>query len=430
MNERKSTIGMPIEQGFYTLILGIVPEGQEPIYFYDSSNEKANYCTIYGLNLHESISDIVPTCKIEVEVPYTWLDNQYLTDGTLVTVELKLNDELPPDIKKLNEKAYVFRLFGIEKIEDHGIFVRVILNCVIDFLAGYGDGNVLNCPCTTSKVFENCATEYKFTEKDIDNTKDAQLWIANGRNIYQFLSYCCQYGWADDTSAMMWAIDRNKKLYYKNIVKCFNPNNSGAGCSSCGCAGGTCQNVRVGSLGVPVVSSVPFGLNNVKLGAYGIDADVFNFMQDDKCEYDYKNILSNELTKTSESTCVCKNGPAKQGQGWFPFNVGNHNENYFKALTQNRQILATYSTFLSVRFSPSTAVATKNSILPFFEAFHLFDTCNIEYDVHAENDKFIKMESLSAKCMVASIDVNVTQKHAATKIQFVMQGFNTKGKTN
>lgn len=418
MSGSQSTIGMPIEQGFYTLILGIIPkeQGNDPLYFYNAEDPRVNHCTIYGVSLHESICDIVSTCKIEVEVPYTWLDDQYLTDGSTISIQMKLNEELANDLKEYDEKPYIYRIFGIEKIEDHGLLVRLIINGVTDFICGYGDANKLNCACTTSNVFETFAKEYKFSKTDIDKTNDKQLWISNGRTIYQFLTYCCQYGWINNTSAMMWAIDRNKKLYYKNIVNLFNS----------GCKDGKCMNIRVGSLGVPVVTNVPFGLNNVKLNAYGSDGDVFTLVEGEESKYDYINTNSGELTKTSECTCVCKNCGCKSGQDWFPFNVGNHNENYFRAVLQNKQILSTYSTFLSVQFTPSTGVVAKNSIIPFFGAFHLFDTANLTYSVHAEKGKFINMEALTSRCMVESIDVNITQEHAATNVKFVMQGFNTK----
>lgn len=421
MSESQSTIGMPVEQGLYTLILGIIPKGQEnsPLYFYNSEDSRVNFCTIYGVSIHESICDIISTCKIEVEVPFTWLDKQYLTDGSKISIEMKLNGKLSKELQQYNEKPYIYRIFSIDKIEDHGLIVRLIISGVTDFVCGYGDANKLNCSCTTSNVFDKCAKEYKFSQTDIDTTSDKQLWISNGRTIYQFLTYCCQYGWANKTSAMMWAIDRNKKLYYKNIVDVFNS----------GCKNGKCMNIRVGSLGVPVITSVPFGLNNVKLNAYGTDGDVFTLVENGESEntkYDYVTVNGDDLTKTSECTCVCKGCGCKSGQDWFSFNVGNHNKNYFRAAIQNKQILSTYSTFLSVRFTPTTGIVAKNSIVPFFEAFHLFDTANLTYTLYAEKDKFINMKALTSKCMVESIDINITQEHAATNVKFVTQGFNTK----
>lgn len=418
MTVTQSNIGIPVEQGFYTLIVGILPKNDKPLYLYDPSDERVNGCELYGVSIHESIIDIIPTCKIELEVPYTWLDAQYLTDGTLVSIDLKINEKIVSTRSDLNEDPYIFRLFYIDKIEDHGVFVRVILSCVIDFLPGYGDANGLNCSCTTSNVFKKCAKEYGFTDTDIDDTKDAQLWIGNGRTIYQFLSYCCQCGSVNDTSGMMWAIDRNKKLYYKNVPECFK-----SGCKDKGC-----QNIRVGSLGVPVVGTVPFGLNNVKYGTYGSDGDVFTLVDGEDSKYDYVKVDVNNLVKTTESTCVCKGCKCKNGQNWFPFDVGNHYDRYFHAIIQNRQILSTYTTFLSVRFTPSTGIVAKNSIVPFFEAFHLFDTCNVEYDVNFTGNDYVVMNALSSKYMVKSIDVNITQGHAATCVELVTQGFNTKSK--
>ena len=416
MSIQQSNIGVPVEQGFYTLIVGILPKNDEPLYLYNVADTRVNGCKLYGVSIHESIIDIIPTCKIEMEVPYTWIDGQYLTDGTLVSIDMKINEKLAPDHTNLNEKPYIFRLFYIDKIEDHGVFVRVILSCVIDFLPGYGDANKLNCSCTTAKVFENCAKEYKFTDTDIDKTNDAQLWISNGRTIYQFLSYCCQFGSVNDTSGMMWAIDRNKKIYYKDVVGCFK-----AGCKDKGC-----NNIRVGSLGVPVIGTIPFGLNNVKYGTYGSDGDVFTLVQGNDFKYDYVNIESNNLLKTAESTCVCKDCNCRNGQNWFPFDVGNHYKRYFHSVIQNRQILSTYSTFLSIRFTPSTGIVAKNSIIPFFEAFHLFDMCNVEYDVDVTGNQYVAMNALSSKYMVKSIDIDITQGHAATCVELVTQGLNTK----
>lgn len=91
MSISQSNIGMPVEQGFYTLILGIMPNGSnDPIFFYNEADQRANGCIVYGVSIHESISDIIPTCKVEIEVPYTWIDNQYITDGTLIYINMKL----------------------------------------------------------------------------------------------------------------------------------------------------------------------------------------------------------------------------------------------------------------------------------------------------------------------------------------------------
>ena len=430
MSISQSNIGMPVEQGFYTLILGIMPNGSnDPIFFYNEADQRANGCIVYGVSIHESISDIIPTCKVEIEVPYTWIDNQYITDGTLIYINMKINEKISSGYEKLKEKPYIFRLFKIHKLEDHGVFVKLLLHGVIDFISGYGNANELNCACTTSSVFKNCATKFGFTNTSIDDTSDKQLWIANGRTVYQFLTYCCLDGYINDTSAMMWAIDRNKKLYYKNIVKCFDCNKAASNCANGNCSDG-CLGIRVGSYGVPVVTHAPFGINNVQLGAYGANGNAFQLIEGTECKYDYSVSTSDKVTKTSESTCVCKNCDCKNSQDWFPFDVGNHHKNYFKAANQNRQVLSTYSTFMTIQFSPSTGLVVKDSIVPFFEAYHLFDTCNIEYDVHADKGKFTKMKALTTKAMVESIDVNVTQKHAGTQIKFVTQGLNTKGNTN
>lgn len=416
-----ATIGVPVEQGFYTLSLGITPEGTDTLWFYDASDSRVAFCAIYGVSIHESICDNIPTCKLEVEVPYSWLDNQYLTDGTTISISLKVNKELADSYTYLNEDSYEFRLYGIEKIEEHGKLVRVVLNGVTDCLLGYDDGNWLNCACTTSSVFNKFAEKYKFKEKDIDNTSDKQLWIANGRNAYQFLTYCASYGYKDETSAMMWAVDRNRKLYYKDIVNCFNPNIGGQ----------KSQKIRIGSLGVPATSmNIPFGMNNVVLSAYGTNSDVFQLVDKNSSKYDYTNIKCKTIKKTSESTCVCKNSKLTGTQDWFPFDVGNHYPQYFKAVNQNRQVLSTYSTFVSIEFSPSTAIVAKNSIIPFFQAFHLFDTHSLEYVVDVNNEKFEKMDSFSTKAMVESIDISITPSAAKTKLKFVTQGLNTKGITN
>ena len=415
-----SNIGIPVEQGLYTLSLSITPEGTRTLQFYDKNDDRVNYCAIYGVSIHESICDNIPTCKVEVVVPYTWLDNQYLTDGTKISISLKINEDLAKGYSHLNENSYEFRLYGMEKIEDHGKLVHVELNGVTDCLAAYGDANSLNCSCTTSTIFNNFADKHGFVERDIDSTSDTQLWIANGRNMYQFLSYCCLHGYSNDTSAMLWAIDRNKKLYYKNIVNCFGPN----------IAGQFSQKIRVGSLGVPVTTGIPFGLNNTNLGAYENKGEVFQLVNQNSSKYDYSNVKAENIRKTSETTCVCKNSGFLGTQDWFPFDVGNHNAKYFKAALQNRQVLSTYSTFMNITFTPSTGVVAKSSIVPFFQAFHLFDTHNIEYVVDVNNETYEKMDSLTLKAMVESIDVSVSQAKVETNVKFVAQGLNTKGITN
>lgn len=72
-----------------------------------------------------------------------------------------------------------------------------------------------------------------------------------------------------------------------------------------------CLSIRVGSYGVPVVTHAPFGINNVQLGAYGANGNAFQLIEGTECKYDYSVSTSDKVTKTSESTCVCKNCDCK-----------------------------------------------------------------------------------------------------------------------
>ena len=50
MSISQSNIGMPVEQGFYTLILGIMPNGSnDPIFFYNEADQRANGCIVDGV---------------------------------------------------------------------------------------------------------------------------------------------------------------------------------------------------------------------------------------------------------------------------------------------------------------------------------------------------------------------------------------------
>lgn len=357
-----------------------------------------NGVSFVSLDIYEAIMNPVPNCVLRMIIPLKWLENRTITDGTLLTIGIKAP-------KQNIDERYDFRLFNIEKLKLNQNFVTVEISGVIDFYQGYKAGNDINSYGKSSEMFTKIAS-LGGLQTDIDPTNDAQLWIAGERNIYLFMSDIAAHGWIDETSAMFWCIDRQKRLLYKNLTTLFRNRQ---------------ENIYTFTQRPPeqktdklyfynnVEGHILSGTNNLQNEGYGGEDYYF-----DLTSYATKSVAARKVVAESKMINISK--VLSQGviTQIYPMDVGNFHKNYYLALKQNKRILSTYSTYLTI--------TTGN-----LQSFRLAQICNIEFMDSQTRDN--KSTTVSNVCMIDAIHTTITTSNITAVLEVTMQGLNNPSKT-
>lgn len=365
------------------------------IYIDDLNIFEASGVVFMGANIYESISNPIPVCNLDLTIPLAWMDERTITDGTVIKFIVKCKD--------LNiSEQYVFRLFNIIEMEVLQKFMKLRLEGVIDFYNGYTSGNSYNMHTTTSAIFKSIADANSLIP-NIDMTNDKQLWIAGEKNLYQFMCNICAHSYVDETSCMFWAIDRYKNLLFKNLTTLFR----------------TRQNeiFTFKQMTKPdfknklfayskAKGSIQSGTNNLKNDGYGGEDFAFNLST-----YSFDTITAKKVVAESKMINISKDLSKGLSESWYAFNVGNFHENYFKAHKQNKRILSTYSTYVTLNCQ-------------FFQPYRLAQIVQYEYlDSQDENNKLF---ALSGVYMIDAIHIEISPNAITSDVELVMQGMNSK----
>ena len=368
------------------------------IYLDDLNIFDTEFASFIKANIFESISNPIPTCTVELILPNIYVDERSIVDGTIIKFEIKCEYF---DI----DETYSFRLFNTNKIQLDNQYVKLTLEGIIDFYDGYTSSIPYTKYATTSDIFKDIATQYNFIN-DIDTTNDCQLWIGGQNSIYQFLNILAQHGWINETSAMFWCIDRQRRLLYKNLTTLFRerqdniytflqtPYNDISK-----------KQFSYGS----VYASLQSGTNNLRNDGYGGSDMYFDLLT-------YKNteIASQKVVAESKIINVSKELSKGLSQEFFPLDVGNFNKNYYTAIKQNKRILSTYSTYLTVETQ-------------FFQPFRLAQIVSFNY-TDAQN-KDLEIKALSGIYIINAINIEITLQSITALIELAMQGLNGKATT-
>jgi hypothetical protein len=349
-------------------------------------------------DIFESIMKPIPTCELEVSIPVSWFDYRSIVDGTkikfsIVSKKWGIADE------------YTFRIYNVKKLELNQHFVNVSIEGVIDFFDGYSHANEHNAYGLSSEVFRHIALAYGL-ESDIDFTNDSQLWVAGENNIYQFFNYMAQRGYINETSAMFWCLDRKKRLLYKNLTDLFrnrqekiytfvqtptpNPSQKQFGYTS-------------------AKGSIQAGTNNLKNEGYGGVDEYFDLLT-----YSWKDVAARKVVAESNLINISKELAKGLGQNWYPFDVGNLHPNYYTALKQNKRIMSTYSSYMTLESQ-------------FFQPYRLAQIVNFEY--YDAQDPSNKVYALSGTYVIDAIHISMSLSSITAMVEIAMQGLNGKAKT-
>lgn len=349
-------------------------------------------------DIFESISNPIPTCNLEVFLPIDFIDKRSIVDGTLIKFHISSKT------LKLDEE-YKFRLFNIKELELQHKYMHVILEGVIDFYNGYSGANKYNMYATTSNVFQKIASDYNLTS-DIDSTNDAQLWVAGQNTIYQYMNILAQKGWINETSGMFWCFDRQKRLLYKNLTTLFRERQEKI-YTFVQTPTPNLQNKEFGYTFAK--ASLQSGTNNLRNEGYGGTDYYFDLLT-----YGPKEAFSKKVVAESKIINISKELSQGLDEEFLPFDVGNFNPNYYNAIKQNRRILSTYSSYVTLESQ-------------FFQPYRLAQIVNLSLIDAQYQDAQVK--ALSGTYMIDAIHLDISLKAITSMVEIVMQGLNGKALT-
>ena len=356
-----------------------------------------------GLDIYESIARPIPTCRMELYVPAFWLDEQVFRDGSPIEITIK-SEEV-----SLDEK-YLFRLFSIEELQLHQNMLHLVIQGAVDFYDGFGHPNEFNAYSTTSDIFKRISSEFNFKQCDncIDNTNDQQLWIANNRSLYKFMGYLAQHGWKDSTSAMIWCIDRQKRLLYKNLTDLFKGKSPNLyyfyQSQKC--------NIEKKQFSYSTINTkITSGLNNIQNGGYGNTGDSFNLK-----DYGYKESKSNKANLSSETISVGRDVSNGLDQNWYGIDVGNTNEHYYDATNHNERSQSLFTVYNTLT-------------IQYLQPYRLCQLVNLYHIDTPQKNEEAKLSALSGTCLITAIKTHITMTEMSGVVELAMQGLNIQNKT-
>ena len=346
-----------------------------------------------GGEITEAICNPVPTCKLNLSIPLGWLDERSIVDGTIFLIEIKNED------MNLYE-SMKFRVFNINKIRINQDFAEVQIEGILNFYDGYMDGNRYNQYSSSADVFRNAAA-LTGIESEIDDTNDEQLWVAGENNLYQFLMKTATHGWADETSAMIWCMDRHKILLYKNLTTMFRTRSNTIGTFLQLPHPESEQKVYGYT---QAEASVQAGYENLINGGYGGEDRYFDILS-----YEWKDVSAKKVIAESNLINISKELSRGLAQSWYPFDVGNFHENYWKAKIQNNRILSTYSTYINVACS-------------YFMPYRLCQIVRFNFTDSQDIENRVRI--VSGIFAICAIKIKFTTASLTCNLQLVMQGLN------
>ena len=349
-------------------------------------------------DIYESIGNPLPVCEISLIVPLDWINNRSIVDGT------KFKFHIVSKTLDIDE-VYTFRLFNIKKLEQVQNNVNLLIEGILDFYDGYSHANDFNMYGPSSEIFKTIASTFGITA-DIDSTNDSQLWVAGQKNIFQFFNYLMHYGWVNETSAMFWCFDRKKTLLYKNLTTLFR-NRQDKVYSFIQASIPNLKNKQF--VYSKVVGSIQSGVNNLRNDGYGGSDTYFDLLS-----YNWIDVSAKKVVAESNLINISKDLSRGLSQEWFSFDVGNFHKNYYLAYKQNKRILSTYSSFITLTTE-------------YLQKFRLGEIVNFDYI--DSKDQSNKLTALSGVYMIDAIHTKISLSKINSSLELVMQGLNGKAIT-
>lgn len=359
-----------------------------------------------GVSLHqcliqESLEYPLPNCTLSFDANDQFLKDHPITDGTLVEIHLYKDDN------SLNE-YYTFRVYNL----DLGImnnYIRYTLSCYLDVYQLFFSGEGFAANTYSSEIFRSVAKSLKIPS-NIDTTLDKQLWVPSNFDLLRWLSNISKYGYIDELSCMLWGIEKNKTLLYKNlssIIKSTPKEN-------------LLKLIPTNDNNTPDDNSLPYnsaqptfysGIENLRYRGYGGYDTYFHLPS-----YSSKKVSASKVVASSNMLNINR----ELSQGLEPtqqaFDVGNFHQHYYEAYMQNLRQLSTYSTYMTVLLEEWS------------NKLRLLTPVILEYSVSGMNPNSgdsSRIESLSSVYVIDKVTTIINAGEISQAIQIMGQGYNT-----
>ena len=354
-------------------------------------------CMFVSAKINEDISTLIPTCELRFTMSNHALDEVSIVDGATIIFDIEANT------LNFKERLY-FRLYQMDlKLEQE--FANIRLIGLLDFYDGYKHTNAHNLYGSSSDVFNDIVNKYKL-KAEIDQTNDYQLWVAGEDNLYAYMSHVANAGWIDNTSGMFWCMDRHKILLYKNISSMFRNDSKQLWTFLQQNVPNIDEKIFVYS---NAISNIESGKENLIYEGYGGEDHYFDLLS-----YDWKEAVSRKVVAESNLVNINKSLSRGLSQTWYPFDVGNFHKNYYNAIKQNKRVLSTFSTYVTLESQ-------------FFMNYRL---CQIVNFVHMDSQNLSNSIRLtSGKYIIKAIEIDMTPSKITSSLKLAMQGLNGKAVT-
>lgn len=360
---------------------------------------------LHNCTILESLEHPIPVCKLEFDANEGFLTDYPITDGTPVTIHIFTDDA------SINE-VYDFRVYNL-KLEIMGQYIRYSLTCLLDVYSLFLNGEKFVANTYSSEIFRSVAKDLNIPF-NIDTTFDKQLWVPSNFDLEHWLTNISQYGYVDDLSCMLWGIEKNKTLLYKNLstiikqtpkeslVKLIPSNDNQT----------TDSNTLTYNSAQPMFSS---GIENLSYRGYGGYDTYFDFPS-----YSSKKFSAQKVVASSNMININKDLSKGLNPNQHAMNIGNFHEHYYTAYMQNLRQLSTYSTYMTVVMETWTP------------HLRLLNPVVLEYAVSGlmpSAAKGDRIQSLSSVYIIDKVTTIINSGEISQGLQLMGQGYNTENST-
>lgn len=341
----------------------------------------------------ESIIDSVPICKIVFMSSRDFLDNFPIIDGT------KLNILIKSEVFNIDENIQ-FRTANVSAIPT-GNNVVYSLDCVIDFYEIFRSPVKYSMKNNSSEVFNFIAKQNNLIGS-IHQTNDKQLWLPSETNLGQWMSYIAAHAWSSQQSCFYWFLNRTKNLFFLDLDKLLHESKN-------------IVKFYYGDLEDEDVEKRIVRYKNIVLKATPGEENLFNHGYDgrvahfDLLSYSTQKTNANKVRANSEIININKELSQGLGENLLQFDVGNHHKNFFLAEAQNRRILSTFSTYITLTSE-------------FFRPLKLSQVCTI--NAKSPNQSNGDLPTLNINYIVSKIETTITSSSVNMDVELCSQGYN------
>ena len=363
--------------------------------FIDDMDIIASGCLFVSASLYESIYAHIPSCELEVVVPKQLMDQRSIVDGSKLRFEIQFNFE-----KGKPKESYTYRVYCIKRLTQEQEYINIKLDGLLDFYEGFTSSNKYNALATTGEIFNKIAQQNYLTAQ-IDTTDDKQLWIGGEKNVFNFMQYMSQRGWINDTSCMIWYLDRHRILVYKDLTSLIAQRSDDIYTFKQTDAP---EKEKLTYGYTDCHAEINSGAENIYQGGYGMDDYYFNFL-----EYKQEQVSAKKAVAWSNLFNINKELSKGLNDTLCPIYVGNHHPHHALACVQNQRLLATYSTY--------TILDSQ-----FFQPYRLGQIVNLDFTY--ARDPNLKVDALTGIRIIDSIRINITVSAITSKVELAMQGLN------